>query len=321
MDGDDRRGDSPEEPLAADELFGILGNETRMRILQTLWETFDFQDYVVRQQEPLSFSTLLERTGVDDSGNFNYHLGKLGGTLLENREDGYVLTPLGYDLMRAITTYTAHEYRTIDPRVLDDPCPFCGGSLEAKYEREFVHVRCTACDGLADGNINYVHCPATDVKGLGLRTMLDAATLQLMDRVRVSGFGFCGQCHSRTGTTVTVCEDHSTDAGGTCGDCRSRFGATVVVDCRHCGSGGQGPLAEYALAAPSVVALFDGHGSGPRDVGPWRYRLSGLAAVEETLRGSDVPGAVYAFSVGDDRHRVVVEESEGGVDVRPADDA
>lgn len=82
-DGDD--GSDP--PLAADELFGILGNETRMRILQTLWEAFAFEDYVVREQEPTSFSELRARTEVEDSGNFDYHLGKPVGSLVEHREE------------------------------------------------------------------------------------------------------------------------------------------------------------------------------------------------------------------------------------------
>lgn len=316
MDGND--GERPDPPFAAEELFGILGNATRIRVLRILWEEFDFQDYVTRQQEPTSFSTLQERAHIDDSGNFNYHLGKLEGALVEHREQGYVLTPLGYNFMRAITTFAAYEYRTIEPAVLEEPCPFCGGELRGSYEREFVTVRCTACDGLADGRINSVQCRATDVKSLDLRTMLDAATLRLMNGVRTSGYGFCGKCYSLAETTLDVCENHTPDGNGVCEGCLHRFGVTMTVECRHCGSGGQGPLLEYTLTAPSVLSFFEARDSGPQNVGPWRYRLAGLTAVTETLREVRSPGAVYAFSVGDDSHRVVVEEGNYGIYVRPA---
>ena len=80
----------PKPTLTAD-LFGLLSDETRVRIVGEL--------YVVHQRRPsdptLSFSALVDRVGVTDTGRFNYHLGRLRGTLVEKRENGYALTPAG----------------------------------------------------------------------------------------------------------------------------------------------------------------------------------------------------------------------------------
>ena len=75
-------------------VFDLLSDETRLRIVREL--------YRHAQCEPgdpgLGFSALGKRVDVDDTGRFNYHLRRLRGPLVEKRDQGYVLTPLGYAL-------------------------------------------------------------------------------------------------------------------------------------------------------------------------------------------------------------------------------
>lgn len=75
-------------------LFDLLSDETRLAIVRTLYRYGrDHPD------EPgLSFSALGDRLEVDDSGRFNYHLRRLRGPLVEKRDGGYALTPLGIRL-------------------------------------------------------------------------------------------------------------------------------------------------------------------------------------------------------------------------------
>ncbi|WP_255168656.1 DUF7347 domain-containing protein [Natrononativus amylolyticus] len=84
----------PPDPAATAALFDLLGEETRLRIVREL--------YRHRREEPdepgLSFSALGARVGVEDTGRFNYHLGRLRGSLVEKRAGRYVLTPLGAHL-------------------------------------------------------------------------------------------------------------------------------------------------------------------------------------------------------------------------------
>ena len=64
--------------LQPDEAFVTLGNETRIEILRALQDAGG----------PLAFSELRDRVGVDDPGQFNYHLGKLAGHFVRKDEGG-----------------------------------------------------------------------------------------------------------------------------------------------------------------------------------------------------------------------------------------
>lgn len=298
--------------LRVDELFGLLGNDLRMRIVRALWEEFDFEGYVTDALDPIPFSVLLERTGIDDSGNFNYHLGRLGDVLVEHRDGGYVLTPLGFNLMHAIDTYATFEYETVLPTEIDDACPFCGDSLVVSYERELVHVRCPGCGGLGgDGNVQFVKVPATGVQRLGHRAMLDVATLVLESRVRSSLHGFCWGCRSRIDRTVFVCEEHEPGSDGHCEHCDGRFESFLKVNCGNCGLSGAGPLLEYALVTPAVQGFLAQHGENPDEDGPWRSRLRALNALTETVVSTDPIEVAFEFAVGENVLQVVVRDDDG----------
>lgn len=64
--------------LSPDDAFGLLGNETRLAILQALGDAAD----------PLSFSELRDRVWVSDSGQFNYHLDQLTGPFVGQTDEG-----------------------------------------------------------------------------------------------------------------------------------------------------------------------------------------------------------------------------------------
>ncbi len=79
--------ENPEALPADSAVFELLGNDIRLRIVCQLRAT--------EPGCPMAFSRLRERVGVGDSGKFNYHLGRLQGTLVVKRQDGYALTPAG----------------------------------------------------------------------------------------------------------------------------------------------------------------------------------------------------------------------------------
>ncbi|MFC6731394.1 DUF7351 domain-containing protein [Haladaptatus sp. GCM10025893] len=120
-----------------DEAFALLGNETRVAILRELADASD---------TPLSFSALRERVGMRDSGQFNYHLGKLTGIFIDKVDAGYRLRYAGAHVMGAILAGAYEQAGTVGPFSLDDPCPVCGGTLEFSYEDERALVVCADCD-------------------------------------------------------------------------------------------------------------------------------------------------------------------------------
>lgn len=301
------------------ELLSLLGNETRMGIVRTLWGEFEFETYVTEARDGTPYSDLLDAADTDDSGNFNYHLRQLDGVLVADRGDGYVLTPLGYNLMRSITRYDDFEYATLDERPVGDPCPFCDGTLVVEYSREVLSVRCRDCGGLASGgNFTFVEVPATGAGSLDVPALLDAATLAMFEKVRSASRGICWDCRGTMDRSVGVCEGHDPGPDGTCEACDLRFATDVAATCGNCGNRGQGPALEYAVAAPGVAAFFDRFDLGPGTAGPWRYRLAAMGAASESVRETDPVSVDVTFEREGAACTATVADRDDGVviDVR-----
>lgn len=113
----------PTDALAA------LGDETRVAILRTLAEA----------EEPLPFSELRQRAGVDDPGRFNYHLSTLREYFVREVDGGYALRHAGSRIVAAAGVAgdgppaggTGPEDEILTQVGLEDDeddCPVCGES-------------------------------------------------------------------------------------------------------------------------------------------------------------------------------------------------
>lgn len=126
------------ERLPPEAAFGLLGNDTRIAIMRALWEA----------DGPLSFSALRERTGVADSGQFNYHLGKLTGHFVRQTEEGYELGVAGFRVAGAVLSGSYTTTTSMDAIPVGADCRDCGGDLEATYDDEQFFVRCVDCEAV-----------------------------------------------------------------------------------------------------------------------------------------------------------------------------
>lgn len=79
--------------LPSMEALHLVTNETRRAIVETLWEADD---------APLRFTILRQRSGVEESARFNYHLQKLLGRCVRDAAPGYELTPRGERFIAAM---------------------------------------------------------------------------------------------------------------------------------------------------------------------------------------------------------------------------
>ncbi|ELY89161.1 hypothetical protein C483_14460 [Natrialba hulunbeirensis JCM 10989] len=68
---------TPERPA---DPFKPLGNETRLEILRVLYDHLQSSS----REATLSYSTLRSEVGIEDKGNFNYHLRQLDGLFVEH---------------------------------------------------------------------------------------------------------------------------------------------------------------------------------------------------------------------------------------------
>ena len=299
------------------ELFELFGNNTRRKILQALWEQFEFNKYMTESRDGTPFSELREQVGVTDSGNFNYHLGKLTGNLVEKREDGYVLTPLGYNLLRSIDDLTAFSYETEPEQQINTPCPFCGGDLFVTYSRELLTVRCRDCEALSSGRFTTIGIRATAGRDLSVDGLLRRAALELFSKLRKSRHGICWDCSDKLTRELVLCESHEPGGGGTCPDCEHRYATRVRVECQYCSAGGLGPLFEYALTHPATIAFYDRHDAGPTQVGPWEYRVTAFEGATETIVDHDPVTVAFRFECEGEPWRLTAHERPDGLRFEP----
>ena len=224
-----------EDCLSPADAFSLVGDETRLSILEALW----------RLESPSRFSEIRNEVGVRDSAQFNYHLNKLTEQFVRKTDDGYELMTAGERVVQSVLagSFTQHPEYEID---IDDPCTQCGSELQAWYRDEKVRIECPEC---GQGHGEYPFPPG------GLHDRTDEEILQAFNqRVRhlhcLAKDGVCPECNGRMETRI----DH--DAGECC------IGATLRAThvCQQCGHELCSAVGLGLLDQSAVAAFYGEHG-------------------------------------------------------------
>ena len=272
--------------LSPDDAFAVLGDETRLGILQALWEAHDPH----ADDDAVPFSELYERVGHDDTGNFNYHLGQLTDHFVTQTATGYTLTGSGFEVVRAVLAGTVSERPRIDPIAIDSRCPRCGGQIQIYYVNQRTMARCIECAGLfgsdrADGDYDCLfHLPFPPA-GWEDRTPEEVfhATIRYnFHKIAAYRDGVCPYCGGVVDETIDVCEDHETSERDLCPRCDRYHLVEVREMCRRCKSSEWGPLTIAILTHPAVTAFYKEHGIEHR-FASWESCLRGGTATDEIL--------------------------------------
>ncbi len=271
------------------EAFEFLDSETRVDILLVL--AADLRSTVPDGTPGLSFSELRKRVGVRDSGRFNYHLGQLEGTLVEQSDEEYRLTVAG---MQAVSTLVAGAFasgETREPTAVEHDCPTCGDSLVAHYDSGSLAMVCDTDESHVSVS-NFVPPGAAE----------DRTVEELVDVLRITSYhelgqtvqGVCPMCRGAfewTARPDVDTEDISVPCVGTCERCAGVYTATPGM---------------LALYDPSVDAFFHDHGVDVRRSHVWRL---GDVDDEDVTVVSEAPLRVaVTLRAGDDALRVVLDE-------------
>jgi hypothetical protein len=226
------------ERRSPEAVFGLLGDDSRLRILQALGETPD---------EPVPFSELHRRSEVDDSGRFNYHLGKLRGTFVRRTDDGYELTYAGRQVIGAMYAgvYTANA--TVETIPVDGACPVCGGDLAAAYAEETARVDCTECEDF----YNEFAFPPGSLDQFDPEELPLAFDHWMSHVMRGVAAGFCHTCAGRMEGRLVVDEEGERLAG---------LPAHVAYACDRCGSTATTSGGTPTMFHPAVTGFLYAHG-------------------------------------------------------------
>jgi len=270
------------EHRSPEEVFAVLGNETRVAILQAF----------VGADGPLTFSRLRESVGMRDSGQFNYHLGKLTGTFIResDEEDGYEPTLAGSQVVGALVagTYTADA--TVDPIEVDDPCSVCGHRpIRVRFEDDHVHMECSNCETF---HSEYAFPSGTidQYDREELPAAFDRWLWTLFQRITT---GFCANCAGRLSGRL-VPDDQS----------RTEDLPRVEWSCDRCGDMAAASVTTPVVCHPATQGFLYDHGIDTSTTPSWRIVPRRSVDAERTESGATV-----RLTVGDDTLTAHVDET------------
>ncbi|SHH52363.1 winged helix-turn-helix domain-containing protein [Halobaculum gomorrense] len=227
----DHAGEADLDPA---EAFALLGNETRIDILQSLHEATIERD----DDSPVAFSELYDRTDLDDSAHFNYHLKQLLDHFVRKVEcdgtddecsEGYEFRTPGWKVVRSVFAGTFTGRSEVGPFDAPGACYECGGDLGARYANELLTIACTECGRTP---VNYSFPPG----GLADRTpeeFLDAFHHHVRHHYCLAADGVCPECMGRMETDLvadTAVPGQAVAVRHTCGRCDNRLTSAVGVN-------------------------------------------------------------------------------------------
>ncbi|WP_276260176.1 winged helix-turn-helix domain-containing protein [Haloglomus litoreum] len=293
-----------------DEVFALLSNDTRVRTLRALWEAED---------RTATFSELREAVGMQDSGQFNYHLDELVGRFVARTEDGYELTRAGKLINGAIEAGAYTSEGSIDPLELEEPCPTCGGARTFRYEDETVRVECDACP------VSYrFGVPPAAFAGHDREAIPDVASRHLRTKVDRTTSGFCPFCDGPVTPAVTPVPEIDPDADG--GDEHEHAAEAlserpedipwVRYTCRQCGAEPTVGLSLAFVGHPAVVSFHYTRGVDLEERDVWDFAEADpdhqVVRSREPFRASvtyEADGDTLTLTVDEDMAVVDIEES------------
>lgn len=301
------------EGLSPEEVFAILGNTTRVGILQALWTQFVSGPHT----NALPYSDLFDRVDITDSGNFSYHLEKLTGPFVHRTDAGYALKQTGINVIRAVVAGTVTTDPSFDSTPIDIECPICNGTVEVAYEDELLTASCTVCGGL----LSWDDTPGFLFGGLVPPAIMDQRPVEeafragvtfVMYQIAALQAGVCPHCGGLPDQQLDVCFDHRPGEGDHCPHCDRRHRAEAWMGCGTCKWSVFPPASVAVLSEPVVTAFYHDRGIDHR-FATWEGIARSFDIEEEVLTqdplrlGFRVPASSDTFEIAIDENLDVVD--------------
>lgn len=226
------------------EVIDLVSHETRARTLVEL---------AAKQRESphdewLSFSELRRRVGHDDPGNFNYHLGRLRGALVEQGEAGYRLSDVGHEFVAVLLSSRFDPDGDVSVPDESVSCLLCSASAHPAAVDGRLLVEC-------DEGHTFAATVGPDVfDGTPLIETLNVALFHALSDLRLATSGVCATCD---GSVERRAPSN--------GDASSEQAELFLFVCRRCGASIQTPAQLCVADHPLVAGLLYDHGIDVRE--------------------------------------------------------
>lgn len=291
-----------------EHIFQAVGNELRIEILNRLAEA----------TEPIPFTTLQEELGLEDSGKFNYHLGKLTGHFVRKSSRGYELRHAGRAVIKAIRSGSMTHDPNVESLPISSDCPFCGGTQQLSYKNETLDLRCQDCDGVIDGDnfesgtLMSYDFPVSGLRNRGYDEIAHAAhRLYDVEVVALIG-GVCPDCAGTVVPELELCTEHTSNSTTVCDVCNTKFAAWCKFTCQICEHQRKFPPWFKAMLHPAVISFYHEVADITEPI-PFPKLLSGespdYGTVSESVRATDPIELAFTFHYQDEACTVVLDEA------------
>jgi DNA-binding transcriptional ArsR family regulator len=240
-----------EECLPPADAFAIVGNETRLHILEALWAA----------DRPAAFSDLRRSVGMRDSAQFNYHLSKLRGQFVRKTDDGYEFRQAGKAVVRAVLAGTYNQDPELEPFPVEGECVACGSGLEAAYEDERLEIRCAEGDR-PHGSFAF---PPGGLEDRTREEVLSAFNQRARHLACLTADGVCPECNGRVRTDLVPAESLCHREGHPISDQE----VLVVHECERCNNHLVSSVGLTLLDDAEIVSFYRDHGIDLNTVPFW----------------------------------------------------
>lgn len=301
------------------EAFALLGNETRLAILLTLWEAYDPH----ADDNAVPFSKIFERVDYDDPGSFSYHLKQLEGHFIRKHADeGYVLRVPGRKFIQVVLAGAGEQNAQMETAEINQSCPFCGAPTTIQYREGFVIQVCTDCDGVSteEDIPGFLSAVPFDPAGLADRTADEiraASRIAAWRQMQIMFDRLCPACSGPVDGWLDCCPNH--ESAGICEYCGTKFAVWARFECRICKNHNTSSPKALALFHPAMAAFYDSHGVSTRiradDFESVRHVFNLMDTHELTLTSEEPPRAEVTARVADEKIRLTFDETASVIDV------
>ncbi|WP_436909997.1 winged helix-turn-helix domain-containing protein [Halosimplex marinum] len=249
--GEDGANDEGVDPTA---VFELLADETRLAIVREL----AVERYSNWQWSGKTFAELRRAVGVEDAGNFSYHLEKLTGRLVAKDGDEYYLLNHGLEIVGAVESgrYSDAGETVRGPTTYDCPYPDCERALEGIYEDQYFRLRCPD-----HHRFSATILPPAVAAAHSPDELVEIMTIDTRQEVQWARAGVCPNCSGPIEAALPAPDpalpaqiepDFPDDA------------VLAAFDCRQCGLSFEIPAGSCVVDHPAVVAFHHDHGEDIR---------------------------------------------------------
>jgi hypothetical protein len=295
--GSGEPGGTTDTVASVEGAFSVLGDETRLRMLLELAETFA-EDSPGRG---LTFSELRTRVGVEDSGRFNYHLNELRDRFVEKVDDEYVAQFPGLAVISAVYAGLYEDVDPDEPRTAasDTECGRCSRSLEIHYEGNDLWMECPE-HGQQD------RWPAVPAGAFTDRSLEELATVvytRLRTNLALARQDICLHCWGKTTIEYPVENDVA-------GEPYQDTFIWTEVGCQRCWNRMGGvPLRSLVTTQPLVTGPFQEHGYDLFETIQMVTRIGDDAICDTELHEDEPVSATLSIELDDEELELTVDET------------